>query len=605
MTPTQTSPPPLAEPTPKPDAHPSSPNVSALCVLLGVAGGVLLYLCHFPVAWGWLGWVALVPFLALVRSPARPRRIYLAAWLGGLVFYIPVLQWMRVADPRMYFTWIALALHCSLFVVLGVYLIRRLDRRTRLPLVLTVPVVWTALEFLRAHLLSGFPWYFLGHTQHDFLTVIQVADLTGAYGVSFVVAAVNVIVFEWLCAVPRVRQWLRLPQTPASRLPIGSTAFAALLVALVLGYGVWRLGEGEFAAGPRVALVQGNVPQGVRNTDGLSMLNHYSYLARVACTQAPKPDLIVWPETSYPNEWTDVAAGVPAGEFPNDRKTSEEQRGRIRADVTEFWPGNVLLGLNATVLQPDGGEKRYNSSLLFHEDGRVGPRYDKIHRVPFGEYVPFKDSLPFMKAFAPYDFDYSVSPGEGFPRFEVGKYRFGVVICYEDTDPTLARQYVAPGSDAVDFVVNVSNDGWFNGTAEHEEHLAICRFRAVECRRSVLRAVNMGISGVIDPNGRVLTPHLAEVLQFPKKKRPTGEEESESKAQEPEKLHVWDVPTGNVGSSHSWREFKKVAGVLTAEVPIDTRGSVYASWGDWLPWGCWVFAGVGLVWGMLRPRSGY
>src|SRR5262249_8958690 len=147
---------------------------------------------------GWLGWLALVPLLCLVRSEAGPRRIYLAAWAGGLVFFFFVLQWMRVADPRMYYTWAMLAVWCSLFVPLGIFLIRRLDRRPRLPLIITVPVVWTGLEFIRAYLLTGFAWYFLGHTQHDFLPVIQVADLGGAYAVTFVVAAVNALVFALL-----------------------------------------------------------------------------------------------------------------------------------------------------------------------------------------------------------------------------------------------------------------------------------------------------------------------------------------------------------------------------------------------------------------------
>src|SRR5262249_38797935 len=139
--------------------------------------------------------------------------------------------------------------------------------------------------------------------------------------------------------------------------------------------------------------------------------------------------------------------------------------------------------------------------------GQAAGRYDKIHRVPWGEYVPLRDWLPFLNVFAPYDFDYSIAPGDGFPRFSLGKHRFGVVICYEDSDPSLARQYIGPEeSESADFLINISNDGWFMGTSEHEEDLAICRFRAVECRRAVARSVNMGISALIDSNGRVRWP---------------------------------------------------------------------------------------------------
>ena len=134
-------------------------------------------------------------------------------------------------------------------------------------------------------------------------------------------------------------------------------------------------------------------------------------------------------------------------------------------------------------------------------------RYDKMHLVPFGEYVPLKDQLPFMSWFTPYKNDYSCRPGERWTRFPLvtknGRdFTFGCLICYEDSDPYLARQYVA--SEPVNFLVNISNDGWFDGTEEHEQHLAICRFRAIEARRAIVRSVNMGISGVIDPDGRVI-----------------------------------------------------------------------------------------------------
>jgi apolipoprotein N-acyltransferase len=589
---------PVADVEPAALAMPSSVGVS--CLLPGVLGGVLFYLCYFPVGWGWLGWVALVPWLFLVRSPARPRMVYLSAWLGGLIFYGPILQWMRVADFRMYFTWVALALYCSLYPVAAVFLLRLLDRRTRLPLVLTVPAVWTGLEFVRAHLLSGFAWYFLAHTQHDFLTLIQVSDATGVYGVSFLVAAINAALFEWLFASPWVRRVLGIPPAPTPRLPLMQTMFVLALLALVVGYGVWRLGQSDFKPGPRVALVQGNVPQRVRNTDGRAMLLHYHALSSFASKLQPKPDLIVWPETSFPEDWRDLAAGVGPDGLPEEWQTIRRDQSELENDVRKLWPANVLLGLNSTVLHADGRERRYNSSLLFREDGRPGPRYDKIHRVPFGEYVPFKDTLPIMNAFAPYDFDYSVSPGEGFPRFDLGDHAFGVLICYEDTDVALARQYVAPGDPPVDFLVNVSNDGWFDGTAEHEEHLAVCRFRAVECRRSVVRAVNMGVSAVVDPNGRVLAPQNVRELPFPK---PPADPALEVKEPiRPETLFHWDVsPGAEALPVGRWGEFKKVAGVLTAVVPVDDRGSTYAAWGDWLPWLCWAFVGVGLLLGALRP----
>src|SRR5947209_2230500 len=165
-------------------------------VLCALATSALLYLCYFPVAWGFLGWVALVPLIGLVRSPARPRWVYGSAYLSGLVFYLLAIQWMRVADPRMVFTWLALSFYCAVYFPLSIFLVRKLDRRTPVPLALTLPVVWTAVEFVRANLLGGFPWYLLGYNQHRFETFIQVADVTGVYGISFLLVAVNALVFE-------------------------------------------------------------------------------------------------------------------------------------------------------------------------------------------------------------------------------------------------------------------------------------------------------------------------------------------------------------------------------------------------------------------------
>jgi len=197
--------------------------------------------------------------------------------------------------------------------------------------------------------------------------------------------------------------------------------------------------------------------------------------------------------------------------------------------------------------------------------------------------------LPFMDCFAPYDFDYSISPGTRFTRFAVGPYRFGALICFEDTDPFLAREYVSASAGdgpPVDFLLNISNDGWFDGTSEHDEHLAICRFRAIETRRAVARAVNMGISAVIDGNGRVLAPE----------KLPSGDAPP-----------LWEVNSAS-GSRSSlpvsdWWRFKKVPGVLLVTMPIDDRASLYALWGDWLGVGCLVIVAAGVVWTILRHRT--
>src|SRR5262245_38487375 len=139
------------------------PARSLASLLLAVGSGFMLWLCYFPLAWGWLAWVAITPLLLLVRSQGRPRNIYWSAFSGGLVFFFSAIFWMTVADYRMIATWAALSLYCALYFPLTLFLIRKLDRATGWPLIATAPFVWAALEFMRSFLLTGFAWYYVGH----------------------------------------------------------------------------------------------------------------------------------------------------------------------------------------------------------------------------------------------------------------------------------------------------------------------------------------------------------------------------------------------------------------------------------------------------------
>jgi apolipoprotein N-acyltransferase len=575
----------------------------------------LLWLSYFPVNWGWLAWGALVPLLTLLRAHATFRFRFLWAWLSGLAFFVPVLWWMHAADGLqggiigpMTTASYALGVYCALYFPAAIFLVRRLDRLTPLPLALTLPVVWTGLEFFRSFFGTGFAWYFLSHTQHAFLGLIQISDLAGAYAVTFLVVAVNALIFEWLCVWPWLRARLTLSEPTAAR-PwrrnvLQTLAVAGLIVA-ALAYGDQRLSENTFEPGPRLALLQGNLEQRIRN-QATSTAEHdehkqareqviRSYATLCDLASRLSPDLIVWPETSFPADWFDTAPDLPLKDVPDEwfRKRYLPIRDALLKQWVEGrFHRSLLLGLNTRELVAPDKEARYNSALLvrYYEPTPEKPRgeaiperqrYDKIHRVPFGEYVPFRDWLPFMDVMSPYDFDYSIRRGSKLTRFALGKHTFGTFICFEDGDPDLARQYGVAGSDgpAADFLIELSNDGWFDGTAEHEQHLAICRFRAIEARRSVARAVNMGISAVIDGNGRVLVP--------------------ESDLTDGKDLHVWEIGTSasrlpDLPTSR-WHDFKKVQGVLVASMPLDRRTSLYARWGDWLPLGCWLLVGAGLI----------
>jgi apolipoprotein N-acyltransferase len=516
--------------------------------------------------------------------------------VGGLAFFIPALQWMRVADKQMVYTWIALAFYCSLHFPLSLFLIRWLDRRTPAPLVLSVPVAWTALEMTRGTLMGGFPWYYLAHTQHDFLPVIQISDVTGALGVTFLVAAVNAALFESLYWLTWFRRFIGPEEAPDRRSilgRIGQMAFAGMLVAGALSYGAFRLGQESFSQGPLVAVVQCNIEQGIRNATDLAgeeerkraaetMSDQYKKLQILAARQ--KPDLIIWPETSHVEHWGEVDKDFPVFSRAGAIDYVAIGNAEFHADARSCGT-NVLFGASAETLVNLKKLRRYNTAVLLNANGEFVDRYDKIHRVAFGEFMPLVETLPWLKAFSPYgDADYSITAGERFTRFPVGGHNFGVLICYEDSDPDLARQYAGgDGSPPADFLVNISNDGWFKGTSEHEEHLAVARFRAVECRRSMVRSVNMGISAVIDGDGRVLAP---------------------SSISQSDATYTWSIAgsTGNTAdlAIQRWAEFKRVDGVLTASIPIDHRTSWYGRLGDWLPWSCWLGIIGGFVLGFAR-----
>ncbi|HJZ57446.1 MAG TPA: apolipoprotein N-acyltransferase [Gemmataceae bacterium] len=547
--------------------------------LPAIVSGVLLWAAFFPLDLGPLAYVALAPWLTLVRAPVGAKRRYFAAYLGAFAFFLPAVNWMRVAHPMMYLSWLGLALVCPVFWCAGLWLVRRIDRLGYVPLAASVPVVWVALEYARAHFPTGYPflthvglyqmvgfgWYFLGYTQHEFLPLIQIADLGGVYAVSFVVAAVNGLAAEWAMRSEVVRRWLRwegeLPRPSFARLVPASVAVVTVFAASV-GYGLVRLDHPEFEPGPRVAAIQGSVPQFEKNKKGQSLGATYGALHLRALGEKPRPDLIIWPETCSPVDWYGLAPGTRWEDADNEFRRGLEWT--EREFNTRVWNTYVLFGLNGKEWE-GGREWKYNSAVLIGPRGEYGGRYDKMHLVPFGEYVPFRETLPFMNTFTPYDWEYSCRPGEHWTRFSIktadGRaFTFGCLICYEDSDPYLARQYAGP-HEPVNFLVNISNDGWFDGTEEHEQHLAICRFRAVEARRSVVRAVNMGISCVIDPDGRVI---------------------------------AW--------VAEPWGGSKKVEGVVSAVVPIDARESCYARLGDWVPGLSWAAIALGLVVSLVRGR---
>jgi apolipoprotein N-acyltransferase len=541
--------------------------------------GLLLWASFPPLDWGSLGWIALVPLLLLIRPAQQPRATLVSTLVCGLLSQLCSLQWLRYGDPAMYFAWLALAVYTSLYFPVFVLLCRSAVHRFRVPFTLAVPTIWVGLEFLRAHLMTGFSWYYLGHTQYRFIELIQVSDLVGAYGVSFIVAtsaaALAGIFPESLLGrigiVPRQDPALVEGQPQLiNRRSVVAVGVSLSLVAAALVYGSVRRSQAAFTTGPRIALIQGNFTSEVKHdqSEALSIFNKH-YLMTGAAVKY-QPDVIVWPETMYRNPLLLKSPDVSDNELlrlfpaiPASVWKSSQVPDALR-DLSRQAGADLVVGIDTLVADP-GSVKHFNSAVFVKPELGVVSRYDKIHRVIFGEYIPLKETLPFLRSFVPYGGNFGIEAGQEPKLFRCKNWNLAPLICFEDTVPHLVRGIVdklnhSDSARPIDCLVNLTNDGWFHGSSGLDQHLITSLFRCVECRKPMVRAVNTGISAVIDGDGMVVQPDV--YLDVDNKGRTT----------------MRDPKTGR------WN--RQLNAVLVDSVPLDNRTSFYLRYGDWFAGTC-------------------
>ena len=536
----------------RPGSHP---------VLIGLASGILLWFSFPPAAWSWLGWVALVPLFVLIPSQRSRVSIYFGAWLGGVVFWLLALNWILCIDATASIAWAAMALTLSLLWPIFLAISRLAVHRLRLPVMLVAPIVWVAIEYIRAYLLTGFPWYYLAHSQYQQLALIQIADFAGALGLSFVMAAANAFMADAL-TLPLLRPTDRGPRLTRPMAIRAGVLSVALL--FTVGYGLIRLRSEAFEPGPRVALIQSNLMQRYASgKEADELLLDYVALINRALKSSPKPTLIVWPETAYPFGFVSIDPKLPPDQFASQVKDHNpdwvpsdwtKKRDGVDAHLHQ-WVNEMGIPMvvgSTTYDFRTSGFSRYNSAILFEPNKPTIQSYHKIHLVPFGEYVPLIQTFPWLVALTPYRNGHipSLTFGGGPAWFEEGKYRYATAICFEDTVPQVTRRLFAeiPDKRSPDVLLNLSNDGWFtsmdkdgvvHGSSEHEMHLAVSVFRSVEHRVPLARAANTGISAVVDGSGRILH------------RLPSGKSDT-----------------------------------LVADIPLDPRTGLYTTLGDWLGLSC-------------------
>ncbi len=492
--------------------------------LLGLT--FLLYTVAFPPFNLWPAiFLAPVPLaLCTLGRPANWRWL-LAYYAMGVVFFGVNLFWLLIVAPGGV---IALALFCGLYFAFFAAAFRRLVIQLRWPAMLALPLVWVACEYVRSTLFSGFAWFLLGNAAVNVPEFIQIADLFGVWAVSFCIAMTAGLLVDILRLPLRKRQgkasfWSQL--NPAVvRL---SMCYLAVMIG-VLGYGLFRIHEpGAHYPGITVSTVQEYIPQSVKDSTSTSqkqqLFQQHVDLSRAAAEQ--NPELIVWPETMVP-EWINQSwLQANPDDYNSKGREYLAQARQYDQRLAELSSGTGAFLLVGAPGWDPLNDQRQNLAILYGPGrGQILPYYAKRHLVPFGEYIPFTD-IKWIKnlllKLTPYpDFDYSLTPGDAWITFVLPSRRpneqggqatacFGVPICYEDVMPYPCRSFVAPvkGKKGADFLVSISNDGWYDlwhNTAELDQHLQMTQMRAVENRVPIVRSVNAGNSGFVDSSGRVV-----------------------------------------------------------------------------------------------------
>ena len=494
-----------------------------------LVSGAALHFAFPPWNWEVLAWVGLLPLLALlwplgVEAAQRGvKRPFLTGYLAGLAFFFLDVAWVRhsarVIHGAVDHAWIGwgpellgaaavigLAGYLSLYFGLWAWLVARLacpqvarltggsamdSTLESLRCGLLAAAAWVACEWLRGWVLTGFGWNGLGVALHRNTALIQIADVVGVTGLSFL--PVFLACMGWANAIRLARQW-RGEGTVRTRLDF-TLGMVLLLTVAVYGMLRIRTPQPEPALEVRTLLVQPNVPQAVR-WSGENFMDLYQRLhdrtvlyAEARNGEASLMDLVVWPENAVP-----VMLDL-------DEQASAFHRSFFD-DVLSKGDFSLLTGVGTRAA---GEEQFHNSAILFEGGFENQQRAHKRHLVPFGEYLPFRQELAFMEtlfgSILPGDFQPGVSSEPLRMTLKSGeKVDLIPLICFEDTVGRLARQFVRPGPQ---ILANVTNDGWFLQSRETQVHLANAIFRAVELRRPMLRAANTGVTCFIDSLGRV------------------------------------------------------------------------------------------------------
>ena len=463
-------------------------------IFAAVSSGIFLVLIlSLPhVHLGALAWISLIPLL-LSCDGTSIYRAFALGWITGMIAFSGALYWIVIAMHQygnipLLMSMLILALfaaYLGLFIGTFSTLIAWFLRHFPHPsfLVWVAPPTWVTLEIVRTHLFTGFPWALLGYSQHQWLSMIQIADITGVYGVSFLVVLVNAL---FTILIRTSMRWLRQHHSAQVSTVVLPSVATIIIVALTFVYGQIRQDTLQTADTRelRLGLIQPNIDQGRKWDPAFRQetMDRYHRLTEHATNNpaGDEVDLIVWPEAATPFV------------FASEDVLRDQITALIQRQQTPLLFGSIAVK-ERTEKEP---VQLLNRAYLLSPQGAVLSHYDKMHLVPFGEYVP--GFLSFINKLAHGIGDYV--PGSEYTILSGPHGRFGVAICFEVVYPDLVRRFVKHGAE---YMVTITNDAWYDRSSAPYQHFSMVVFRAIENRMSFARAANTGISGFIDADGSV------------------------------------------------------------------------------------------------------
>ncbi len=505
---------------------------------LSVLSGLLLIFCFPKANLSFLVWFGFLPLFWAIHKRS-PKESFFYSYLTGIIFFLGALYWVSYVSGLGF---VLLVFYLALyFGVFGLACSYALKLHPYLSLFF-IPSFWVILEYLRSHLLTGFGWALLAHSQSQNLPLIQFSSITGAYGISFLIMFVNIALWQIISGsspplaggVPSIKRGFRGvlregKHTPhnnkLTRLIIVLITFIFLAGTIIYGYSKLKRPEPEGST-LKIALIQASIPQELKNSrSALSnlILDKHLVLTKLSAVKgelglsrpgekaenARRPvksaDLTVWPETAVPDYilgkqdfYAKIVEMVKETGIPllTGLPYYEEEKNEYYNSAVLFSPYRKLHNF------PYDSKKLRGDSRAFLKEGIPGTRYDKLHLVPFGEYLPLRPFLSLLSGLVSrIDEIGDYNPGSEYTVFSLpGGARFSVLICFEDMVAGLSREFVKRGAQ---LLINITNDAWFENSSAPYQHMDGSVFRAVENGVPVVRCANTGISCFIDADGKV------------------------------------------------------------------------------------------------------